>query len=114
MATTETSARKVYRDSREQLTPHITERVFAMIMGCGDLRGRTNIAKKLYPADKPLARGVTVAESLAAQLLVVLDRDGYDLERFQFDDEGRLIATPKMSDPESPDLPRVRSWNQGE
>lgn len=47
MATTETSARKVYRDSREQLTPHITERVFAMIMGCGDLRGRTNIAKTI-------------------------------------------------------------------
>lgn len=92
--------------------PHVTERVFAYLMGCGDERGRTNIMKKLWPADKPLARGVTVSESLAAQLLVVLDREGFDLERFQFDEQGALTETPRKGDPESESLPRLRTWDR--
>lgn len=93
MATSETKTRQVFRDCRAELE-HLSPNQFANLVG-GGANVRANIDKKLMPADMPSARGVTRPEAVAVQLLVLLDKAGYDLAGFVFDEDGVLRQAPK-------------------
>jgi hypothetical protein len=96
MATEQTVARTIYKEARESL-PDLSDRVYARIIGCGSLKLEANIRKKLADPHMPSARAVSQAEVLAPQLLVLLDREGFDLSAMEFDEDGRLIKAPKKA-----------------
>lgn len=100
MVAEQSTARTIYQESWKTLKEDLTMNQFARIMSCGqDPAGvRASVNKKLVRADASSARGVPQSEALAIQLLVFLDRAGFDVSRTEFDQAGRLIDIPRKGE----------------
>lgn len=53
-------------------------------------RGQSNVGLK-----ETGKKGVTMSECLAAELLRLLDSEGYDVQHIDFDEHGRIISAPR-------------------
>lgn len=79
----------IYSEAREKtgMTPKEWGRLFNL----GDAKNVTQLVWKKENGH----RSVNMAEALAAQLLVQMDAEGYDIGKFEFDVDGKLLSMPR-------------------
>lgn len=90
---TKEQKQELYVQSRRQtgLTIHEWSRLFTL----DSTESSREVTKKENPIGSTNSRGVTLSDALAAQLLSFLKDEGFDINQFAFNANGKLINTPK-------------------
>lgn len=92
---TKEDRREIYKECRRRTG--LSDVEWARLMNLGAKGGEREVQKKERNPDKPSARGVSMPEALAAQLLRFLDEEGYSLIDIDFTEDGRLNGRPSRS-----------------
>ncbi len=87
------SQKQIYRDCRHKtgLTPLQWGHLFTL----GGAGGQKEVNKKELDPGEVNSRGVNMPEALAAQLLVKLEKEGFEITKFVFDDKGVIKRFPR-------------------
>lgn len=86
--------RELFAGAIENIERHISRDVTGRIFGLGD-SARFEIDRKCRPSTYKSSRSPSKSDLLAAQLLEILSRDGYDLDKMMFDTDGKLVKLPR-------------------
>lgn len=86
---------ELYVEARKQtgLTIHEWSRLFTL----DSIEGSREVTKKENPIGSKNSRGVSLSDALAAQLLSFMKDEGFEINKFTFNENGKLIKTPKHS-----------------
>ncbi len=82
----------IYRECRERTG--LNDVQWARLMGVGSAAGVREVHKKERAEEMASSRGVSMPEALAAQLLLFLHEEGYNLLDIGFDASGRMAGRP--------------------
>lgn len=87
------SQKQIYRDCRQKtgLTPMQWGYLFTL----GGTGGQKEVNKKELNSSEVNSRGVNMPEALSAQLLVKLDKEGFDITKVVFDETGLIKRFPR-------------------
>lgn len=87
------SQKQIYRNCRGKtgLTPSQWGHLFTL----GGTGGHKEVGKKELQSGEPNSRGVNMPEALASQLLLKLDKEGFDITSIVFNDDGLIKRFPK-------------------
>ena len=88
------SRKSIYRECRK--ATGLSEVDWARLMCVGALGGEREVHKKERPEGMASSRGVSMPEALAAQLLLFLHEQGYNINEAVFNDGGVLVSIPKQ------------------
>jgi len=86
---------RIVRQNYEYLKEIYPANNLGLLCGLGYAQTRTSLDRKSRDPSMSSYRGATLADTLMMQLLRIMHNDGYDLEGFEFDEHGELLATPK-------------------
>lgn len=92
---TKQERKNIYRECRDRTG--LSDVEWARLMNVGAAGGEREVHKKERDDSMASSRGVSMPESLAAQLLLFLHDEGYNLKEFEFNASGRLCARPARS-----------------
>lgn len=86
------SRKAIYKRSRA--TTGINKRQWARLFSLGQEKGATEVDKKEKAIGEANSRGVNMPEALASGLLEYFYRQGYDVEKMEFDGDGNIVNIP--------------------
>lgn len=87
--------RALFVDSYERLRKAYSPLQIGLLCGMGQKQTRSDLDRKLRDPELKSSRSVLQHDALLFQLLVLLDEEGFDLARFEFDDHGKLVDAPR-------------------
>lgn len=82
--------RTIFLKAYEELAKTYSPQDLGLLCGLGHSQTRSDLDRKLRDPSMASARGVSQADALLWQLMLLLHRDGYDLAGFRFDENGYL------------------------
>lgn len=86
----------IYRDSRAHTG--LNKRQWGRLFALGNLKNTDQVVSHKENLEQPgkntTSKGVNMPEALASQLLVFLHDQGFDIEKIQFDKNGRVTEIP--------------------
>lgn len=89
----------IYRESRAHAA--VNQRQWGRLFALGNLKNTAQVVghkeNPLRPGKETTSKGVNMPEALAAQLLMFIYDQGFDIENIEFDDNGRIINIPRKS-----------------
>jgi len=92
-----TDKKDIYRSGREAVG--LNKRQFGRLLALGVVNNSDQVVghkeNPLEPAADNTSKGVNKAEALAVQLLVLLHKEGYQLNEMTFDKKGIILNAPK-------------------
>lgn len=85
----------IYRECRQQTG--LSDIEWGRLMSVGGPGGEREVHKKERPEGMASSRGVSMPEALAAQLLLFMHEEGYNLLEICFDESGRMVHRPRRT-----------------
>jgi len=92
---TKQERKNIYRECRDRTG--LSDAEWARLMNVGAPGGEREVHKKERDDSMASSRGVSMPEALAAQLLLFLYDEGYNLQEFEFNAAGRLSGRPSRA-----------------
>jgi DNA-binding transcriptional regulator YiaG len=83
---TDETKKNMYKDSR--LKSGLNQPQWARLFNM-DIEGKSHVSEK-----ETGARGVNKPEALAAQLLLFIAKQGFDIDQIKFDESGYILEVP--------------------
>lgn len=89
----------IYRNARSEtgLTKPEWGRLFALGNTHNTFQVVNHKENPTQPGSGTSSKGVNMPEALAAQLLVFIHNQGFDINRIAFDDQGHIVDVPKKA-----------------
>lgn len=90
---------RLVRKNYEYLKEIYHPNVLGLLCGLGYTQTREALDRKSRDPSMSSYRGATLSDGLLWQFLRIMHDEGYDLEAFEFDENGELTKTPRRPKP---------------